>query len=356
MNIMLQWATGSGKTREALDKTSEVIRSPSYSILILVAERQHIQNWRDEMKKWGFRLRAEILCYASMKKRRNTRHDVLILDECHHVQSDIRQGILKTIKADNVFALSATPGESLHILQGIYGMFNVSKKGLNSLIDNGRLPKPEVFVYDLRLSDDKVNGLSERDKYNIANNKVTSLRRKYAMSNFNGDKFKMLRAGLDRKNLLGMLKVPYVEYLLGKIRDKRYICFCPTIEIAEYLCLHDQQGVVITSKKTTKSNRMNLSRFNLGEVDHIYVVGMLTEGTNLANIEAGVLIQLDNGERTMIQKFGRTLRSEHPKMYFFRFLDTVDDKLVRNIAWNIDSKYLTNVEFPKSLLQRNGSA
>lgn len=353
MNKMLQWATGSGKTKAALDMARDVIRSPSYSILIVVAERQHIQNWRDEMKKWGFNLKTEIICYASLKKKQNTHWDVLIFDECHHIGSELRQRIIRKINADNVFALSATPGESLDILTRRYGKFDVSRKSLNKLIKSGRLPKPEVFVYDLRLSNKGM--MDELSRYTALDNRVKSLFRQFARTNFDGDKLKMLRAGLDRKHLLGELKTPYVKYLLGKIFDKRYICFCPSIDVANELWSMDTvHGAVITSKENNKDNKDNLDRFNNGEINHIYVVGMLTEGTNLKNIEAGVLIQLDKTERTMIQKFGRTLRSEHPKMYFFRFLDTVDDELVKNIAWNIDSEYLTNVEFPRKLLERCG--
>lgn len=351
---MLQWATGAGKTRESLLKAEQAIRSPDYSILIVVAERQHIQNWRDEMKKWNFRLEATIICYASLSKHRRQHYSVLILDECHHCASVLRQNILSTIKADNVFALSATPGESLDILRKIYGQFTVSKKDLNDLIDSGKLPKPEVFVYDLRLSEDTPpdGGLSERNRYTVINGCIKQFRSRYGASSFIGDKYKMLQAGLERKRFLGGLKVPYVSYLLGKIHDKRYICFCPTIEIAEQLYnLHPDKSACINSKESSKENEENLADFNMGYIDHLFVVGMLTEGTNLVNIEAGVLMQLDRSERTMIQKFGRTLRSEHPKMYFFRFLDTVDDKLVKNIAWNIDNKHIINVEFPQRLLQ-----
>lgn len=354
MNIMLQWATGAGKTRESLLKTEQVIRSPDYSILIVVAERQHIQNWRDEMKKWNFRLEATIICYASLRKFCNNHYSVLILDECHHCISVIRQRALRTIHADNVFALSATPGTSLEVLSEIYGRFTVSKKGLNTLIDSGKLPKPEVFVYDLKLSEDRTpeGGLSERNRYTMIEGIIRKYRSRYGASSFLGDKFKMLQAGLERKRFLGEMKIPYVSYLLNKIDDRRYICFCPTIEIArELYTLHPVGSACINSKEPTKENEENLAAFNNGDKDHLFVVGMLTEGTNLVDIEAGVLMQLDRGERTMIQKFGRTLRSEHPKMYFFRFLDTVDDKLVKNIAWNIDSKHITNVEFPHRLLE-----
>lgn len=356
MNVMLKWATGAGKTKESFSLTERVIRSPNYSILIVVAETQHKQNWRDEMKKWNFNLKTTIICYASLKKYRGTHHDVLILDECHHCSSPLRQDILRTIKADNVFALSATPGDSLPILQRLYGKFDVSTKGLNNLIKTGKLPKPEVFVYDLRLSEEHPNGctVSEGERYRMVESMIKKYRGVFAHTHFQGDKFKMLQAGLERKRLLGELKVPFVSYLLSKIHDKRYICFCPTIEIARQLyALHPVGSACINSKESSKENEENLAAFNNGDKDHLFVVGMLTEGTNLVNIEAGVLMQLDRGERTMIQKFGRTLRSEHPKMYFFRFLDTVDDKLVRNIAWNIDSEYLTNVEFPRRLLNNH---
>lgn len=353
MNRLIQWATGAGKTKEALDLISS-FDIPIPQILILVAERQHIDNWKAEMKKWNFILadNTTIMCYASLKKVRNTKWDFLVLDECHHIISVKRQQCLRTIKADHVFALSATPGYSEEVLNNLFGEFEQSYKSLGGLIVEGRLPKPEIFIYGLTLDNLSYDGRpSERTLYDAVNNRIKQHQITFARNNKDAEKFKMYQAGLERKRLLGSMKMPYVSYLLEKIWDKRYICFCPTIDIAQELyTAHPLGSACIHSKASKKTNDQNIKDFNEGNLDHLFVVGMLTEGTNLTDIEAGVLIQLDKGERTMIQKLGRTLRAEHPKMYFFRFKDTVDDELTKNITNSIDSQYVREVDFPRTLL------
>lgn len=354
MNKLFHWATGAGKTKAALDLIGS-LAPVGPEILILVPERQNIQGWKDEMAKWSCVLEdcCTIKCYASINKMKNTKWDFLVLDECHHICPPKKVQALKTIKADHVIALSATPGNSLPVLENIFGTFEVSKKKLNELIDQGKLPKPEVFVYDLRLNDESIDEPSEWTQYRAICNQIKKEQRKFYRSNFEGDKYRMLQSGLQRKRMLGQFKVPYVDYLLKKIWDKRYIVFCPTIEIArELYSLNPSGSACVDSTNSIKANDENIKAFNNGDKDHLFVVGMLNEGTNLKDVDAGVLMQLDKGERTLIQKFGRTLRSEHPKMYFFRFKDTVDDELVKNIAWNIDSKHITNWEFSRKLLNK----
>lgn len=355
MNKLLNWATGAGKTKETLDLIGS-LNLDNPNILVLVPERQNIQNWRNEIEKWSPSIddSVTIKCYASLKKYADTNWDVLVLDECHHIATVRKRALLDTIKADNIMALSATPGESKKVLESLYGKFDVSKKPLNELIDQGRLPKPEVFVYDLDLDYVLRDGQehSERVRYDAISNRISREQDRYRHTRLEADKYKMLQSGLQRKRMLGEFKIPYVSYLLNKIDDKRYICFCPTIDIARTLYTeHPVGSVCVDSKLPKEHNDRAVKDFNDGNYDHIFCVGMLTEGANLQDVDAGVLIQLDKGERTMIQKFGRTLRSEHPKMYFFRFLETIDDELVKNVAWNIDSKHITNFSFKRRILE-----
>ena len=355
MNKLLHWATGAGKTKAALDLIGS-FSIPGPNILIFVPERQNISGWRDEIKKWSCVLDdcCTIKCYASINRLKNTKWDFLVLDECHHTATARKLDALKTIKADHVIALSATPGNSIDNLEKIYGKFDVSKKELNELIDSGRLPKPVVFVYDMYLNEERnMNEPSELTQYKAICNRIKNDMIKYSRTQREALRNKMLQLGLERKLMLGRFKVPYVSYLLGKIWDKRYIVFCPSIEIArELYSLHPYGSACVDSSSSMKENEENIKAFNNGDKDHLFVVGMLNEGTNLKDVEAGVLMQLDKTERTLIQKFGRTLRSENPRMYFFRFRNTVDDELVKNIAWNIDSKHITNWEFSRELLKK----
>ena len=83
-NICLEWATGLGKSKASLD-IAEKIGGKWY---IICAETKHINNWKAEIKKYGYELDVEIFCYASLHKFVNTRAN-LILDEYQFGLNDI---------------------------------------------------------------------------------------------------------------------------------------------------------------------------------------------------------------------------------------------------------------------------
>ena len=123
MNKLLNWATGAGKSRVALELVGPSNLGFPHTTLVLVPERQSIQGWHDEIQKWlpAFDDSITVKCYASLHKHTNTKWVVLVLDECHRLMTNKRVFMLDTIKADNVIASSATPGNSLTVLECMFG-------------------------------------------------------------------------------------------------------------------------------------------------------------------------------------------------------------------------------------------
>ena len=113
--LILNWATGVGKSRAALTIASE--HNPM-RILLVVAETAHKKNWHEEFLKWGKEKLWEITtveCYASLKNYRDTEWDIVILDEGHHAKSEMRIDILSTLKVKKIVVLSATPVSYTHL-------------------------------------------------------------------------------------------------------------------------------------------------------------------------------------------------------------------------------------------------
>lgn len=73
------------------------------------------------------------------------------------------------------------------------------------------------------------------------------------------------------------------------------------------------------------------------------VMKIIVVKQNLVDIEAGVIIQLDNVERAFIQKFGRTLRADSPKQYIFYYKNTRDEDYLQNVYEEINNDYITVV-------------
>ena len=151
-------------------------------------------------------------------------------------------------------------------------------------------------------------------------------------------KNKWLQYGSKRKIFLGAEKTTVVSNLIKQLKDKRFICFCTNINQAELL----GKDNAVHSKK--KNNLEIIQKFNDKEINNIFAVGMLQEGINLKDIEAGIIVQLDGEERAFIQKFGRTLRADSPEQYIIYFRATRDEEYLNNALENIDKKYIKEIQ------------
>src|SRR5574344_17247 len=85
--LILQWATGCGKSKAAIDIVKDL---DTHKVLLAVAEIAHRENWKQEFLKWGLPLDTGIVIetYASLKNHKGEKYDLIILDEAHHAGSD----------------------------------------------------------------------------------------------------------------------------------------------------------------------------------------------------------------------------------------------------------------------------
>lgn len=383
--VLLQWGTGVGKGYFGVKAISTL---KPQKVLILVAERAHIENWRDEFKKQGEEKLLDnctISCYASLKKYEDTCWDFIILDESHHACSKLRLDYIYSIKALKVLALSATMKKddienlSFAFTRRLHA-FSIFKVGLQDAIEDEILPEPKIYLIPLSL--DKTNftetieenwGKSaqktticckypEMWKYKKNKSKFPNVKliisctqyqkylyiceqfnywQRFYMRNRNeAIKNKWLQWGSKRKLYLGQLKTTLASSLVSKLQTekKRFICFCANIEQAEAL-----GGKNAVHSKTTEIEA-KIKAFNDGTQDSLFCCQMLTEGQNLNNIEAGILVQLDGNERTYIQKAGRAMRAKNPEIYIFYYKDTRDEEFLNNAIQGIDKKYIENYE------------
>ena len=368
-NIILEWATGCGKSYAAINLQSQM---NSRKTFICVAETAHIQNWKDEYIKPGHEellKTTEIFCYASVKKYRDKSCDLLILDEMHHSFSENKIDILSTINANSVIGLSATISiEQWGLFVKIFGNTSTYRISLEEAIEMEILPKPKVFIIPLTLDDKKKNCIIEykrgrnintihcnydqRNVYIFNKKKYPTLdlvihctekdKYDYFDAQYNWAKSTRragwLRYGGFRKQVLSELKIDYIKKLSNKLisEDKRFICFCGSIDQAEEIggsnCIH--------SKKEAKEV---ICKFNNYEIDSIYAVSMLKEGQNLPGIDAAIIGQLDGGERAFIQKSGRGLRAKFPEIYVLYFKSTKDEDYLQNVLDNIPEEYISYI-------------
>ena len=391
--LIAEWATGVGKSRLAIEIITSInMTLPTDKfpkVLLLVAETAHKQNWQDEFDKWSRGYLWHLMtveCYASLKNHKDETYDLIILDEGHHSTSDIRIDCLNTITSNGVLVLSATLNSDIKDnLQQIFGDFNYHSVTLKQATEWNILPVPQIYFIPLELDNTETTQTlviewgksnlkqtvycdmrsrwiymknrttypnmkliipcTELEKYQYLCEQFEYYKRLYFQTSTEIMKNKWLQIGSARKIFLGEMKTPFIHTLVEKLRKKhrRFICFCVSILQVDILGGKN----AIHSKK--RFNQEIIASFNNKEISNLFAVGMLQEGQNLVDIEAGIITQLDGTERPFIQKFGRTLRALSPKQFIFYYKNTRDEEFLNKILDEINMDYVTIVEDLKHL-------
>lgn len=367
--LIVNWGTGVGKSRVAIRCIEELEkRDPDLTVLLLVTETAHKKNWRNEFdaalgKERAARMFEHITmeCYASFKNYNYTKWTLVVADEAHHLRSDMRTEHLETLYSDYFLALSATISERgdgqklLDTLDHTFGPFITLEYDVNDAIRDGVLPDPDIYVINVNLSEAGRKEYDRRDTYfnqkkkeyenaredeNIrrASAGFAPLEWKEETEATQSAKQSMLYAGKMRKDYLGAIKRKTAERYINELRKngKRFICFCTDIQQAQRL----GGGNCINSDKKKKENSVVIDAFNAGQTDSIFTVDMIKEGQNLANIDAGIIIQLGGKERDFKQRFGRVLRSEHPVLYILFTPGTVDEGYIATALAEVEQRHI----------------
>lgn len=353
-SILLELPTGVGKNFNSfklIEMFMEVGNLTEPRILISVPEIALIGNYEEDAKKLGFDhllKYMKIICHASLHKEEGETYDFIVLDECHWVVSAKRVEAIKNIAHNKLIMLSATIDEKELKEFSKYTNYNRFELSLHSAIERGILPTPKIVVVNKNLDDTipiydyeerfgKNKKYTEKGVYEQISKDISYFREMHEGEPHNKFyKNKMLQLGSQRKRILGDIKHNTARRILNILpKDEKVITFCSSVNQAEDL---GGKKAVCSSRRTKKTNREVIERFNKGEIKRIFVKDMLREGMNLHNCKYGIEIQMANKERDFLQKLGRVLRHDSPYFYVIRIPNTVDDRLIFNIPY----QYITN--------------
>lgn len=323
MNILLQWATGLGKTKAALDYVKQtILKQPK--VLILVAEIAHIQNWKDEITKWKCKTvmsKSTFCCYSSLHKMTSQKWDFIICDECHHVFSEKRIKSFQELQYTNIILLSATLTENnIYILQSLVSDLIIDTQSLKNCINDGKLVMPEIKIVKKIFSTyEDCQYVKLCNKYEYAKN----------LGNNNMQKF----AAINRKKFVANSKTNVLRGIIKKLRimNKKFVCYCASIQQMEDV---SNKQNCISSKH--KGSIEIINKFNNNTLNELFFCQMGIEGLNLQGIEVVVICQADANTRSFIQKIGRVLRNKvNPEVYIVEAIKSTKAK-------TIDNKWITD--------------
>lgn len=369
-HLALELATGTGKSKIAIDLTNAILseNKDKLKVLILVAKTVHKQNWLDEIKKWrGFRNNPDLTieCYHSLKKHENEQFDIVIADEAHHLNSDMRQYYFRSLKVKyRTLFLSATfPKDFKQWLISTYHPAWI-KASLQDTIADGILPEPEILLLPLTL-DNKVRNnhiilnkqsgvkpvkgvykdlwkylkfktyvdmeVTQKERLLFYNAQILKMKNYYQRSG--RGKLQWLRLCADRLKYLAYAKNNLIYNLLQQLNNRRTLTFCNSIEQTEILgkyCIHSKE----------KKAASYLLDFNEGKINHITACQMLNEGMNLYDCQYGIFANLNASKIINIQRFGRLLRHKHPIIIIPYYQYSREEEIVKTMIEGYDKKLI----------------
>lgn len=334
-NILLEFATGTGKTKIAL----EMYNSVGGICLIAVNETAHIDNWKKDIIKHGYQSlldKITFTCYASLHKYIRSDINVLILDESHNCQSIKRLDALRQIKFNKSILLTATitKREKINLEKSI-GKIHEFKYSLAEAVNSDILPKPKIHLIELELDNSNYNvevvinrgkeadrvviycnyndnwkkflsmyknvnlhiKCTELQKYSYLCSQIDYYQIEFYKNNDPITKNRWMQYASQRKRFISEIKTNHVKKLVSNYNG-RFICFAGSIAQCNEL---GGKGNIVHSK--IKDPSKIIGKFNDKKINQLFVVDMLREGMNL--VEANVIVvQLDSKNRSAVQMVG----------------------------------------------------
>jgi superfamily II DNA or RNA helicase len=318
---------GMGKTYVGMQFIQKRIEEKKYEkkILVVAPKKSIFDSWNFEMDKFNFpyKDRIEYSTYLSITKQISNDYDVVILDEVHNIRQN-HLPFFATYRGE-ILGLTGTPPRYKESIKGkiIEKLCPVVFTYItDEAVENHILNDYRIIVHLVSLShnktikkENKKGGYfytSEFDEYNFWTNAVDN--------SFGAQK---TRASIMRMRCLmtADTKFQYAKDIAMMIDDKCLV-FCNTKEQADEI-----SSCSIYSGNTNAA--ANLEKFKKGECLLASCVNQLSEGVNIPNLKACVIIHAFGNERTSSQKLSRTLRlnvNDTSSIHIICFRDSVDYK------------------------------
>lgn len=335
---LLVLPTGTGKSKIAIDAIKE---TKAKKVLIIVpTQNLRDHNWPLEFAKWKLNHKnIELVCYASIAKIKGRTYDLVIMDEAHRITENNKEFFYQN-KVKDILGLTATnPKDKKELLDDICPLiYNIK---LDKAISSNAVADYEIEMIFLPLDN--------KDKYIEAGNPKTRFYQteegKYAYINKVINKIRYSGKQvpdffyMNRMRFLYNLKSKTIaaKQLLEDIQDVRTLIFCGSIDQAETICPQSFHS---------KSSDEHLQSFMQEKINHLSCVKALNEGINIPNVECAVIVQLNSKELDLVQRIGRTLRTDKgkaAKIYILVSAQTQDEVWAEKAIQYFDETKITRV-------------
>lgn len=347
---LIAMATGSGKSKVAIDYLKKNVKKEDKILLIVPTEKLRDRDWEEEFSKWnGKRIykRIDRECYASIKKIKNLKYDYVIADEVQFLTPN-NADFFKNNQIGNIIGLSATPPhepEKREILErlGIHVVYNLS---LDEAVRRKIVAPFKIILISISLND--------RTKYVKAGTKKKPFyiteQKQYEYLTSRIDALVQQRAPYERVKFLRLARMRFIYNLESKLmvtedllnsipENERTLIYGSNIKSAERLEAHTYHS---------KSTNVDFDEFVNERINRLSAVQSLNVGVNIPNLDNAVIHQVQSKERHLIQRIGRIVRwrkNHKANIYIVYAKDTVDEDWVKNAIININESNIKHISY-----------
>ncbi len=268
---------------------------------------------------------------------RNEDEVFLIIDEAHHATARTYRKLIENLQANvrrfRLVGLTATPFRTVQDEQGLLAKVFpdniIYKADLRTLINQGILSQPFFEGVDTEI--DLGALLTEQELNNISYFDINSIGEATA---------KTIAENKDRNWCIVSRYLKhrerYRQTLVFALNQDNAIALKKLFELQGVRCEYVLSSIRDQATGVTVSSRQNkdiIHRFRTGELEVLINVNILTEGTDLPNVQTIFLARPTVSSTLMTQMIGRGLRGEKaggtPKAFIVSFIDNWQDK----VAW-----------------------
>ena len=367
----IEGCTGVGKTRIGLMTIKALLKKyPQFRVLVVVPTVALKEQWQVQLDDWGFTFNSEVQVINTVIKHK-WNCDLLIIDECHRVNSNDFSQIFSCVQYKLILGLTATFErlDGKHIIMQKYCPI-VDKISFMEALANGWVSDYKEYV--VLIDVDNIDEYKEYNKEWLEHFEFFQFKFELAMSLIGKDGWKAMLKLRDemykgndpevKKRVLQNInyhsagfirtltkrkafinnhpkKIEIAKKIIEARSNKKIITFSNNVKMAEAIRIGD----VYTGRVSKKRSSTIIEDFSRESKGVLNTVKRADEGIDIPGLSVAIILGTDSSETKARQRRGRIVRKEGNKIaevFYIVIKDTIEEKWVKN-SHKTDGNFIT---------------